>query len=262
MDKTSLGDRMKEYENVERRYLTRRQPLIIRADGRAFHRFTKDFKRPFDESFLACMRSTAKDLCENIMGAKFAYTQSDEISLLLTDDDSIETQAWFGKNLQKIVSVSAAMATFFFNRNLSCLFFHGLPGEDPGGFYFGSMGMNRAYVDKRIAAFDARAFVLPREEVNNYFLWRQRDCECNSIQSVAHANYPQKELIGLSCNDLQNKLFTERGINWNDYPIAFRRGAAIEKDSDNKWFINMEIPRFNEDRAHIENIVYHRGEEK
>lgn len=262
MDKTSLGDRMKEYENVERRYLTRREPLIIRIDGCHFHSFTKDFKHPFDASFLACMRATAKDLCENIMGAKFAYTQSDEISLLLTDDDSIETQAWFGKNLQKIVSVSAAMATFFFNRNLSYLYYHGLPGENLNDFYFGSVGINRAYASGRLAVFDARAFVLPREEVNNYFLWRQRDCERNSIQSVAHANYPQKELTGLSCNDLQNKLFTERGINWNDYETVFRRGAAVEKNSDNKWYVNMEIPRFNEDHAHIENIVYHRGEEK
>lgn len=262
MDKTSLGNRMKEYENVERRYLTRREPTIIRVDGRAFHRFTKDFVRPFDASFLACMRATAKDLCENIMGAKFAYTQSDEISLLLTDDDNIETQAWFGKNLQKIVSVSAAMTTLFFNRNFERLCTHGMPTEDLHNFYFGSVGMNKAYANERLAVFDARAFVLPREEVNNYFIWRQRDCERNSIQSVAHANYPQKELTGLSCNDLQNKLFTERGINWNDYPTAFRRGAAIEKGLNNKWYINMEIPRFNEDRAHIEDIVYHRGEEE
>lgn len=251
MDKTSLGDRMKEYENVERRYLTRREPLIIRIDGCHFHSFTKDFERPFDASFLACMRVTAEALCENIMGAKFAYTQSDEISLLLTDDDSIETQAWFGKNLQKVVSVSAAMATNFFHaamkERVDC---------DP----LVSEGLRKAYLNKRLAIFDARAFVLPREEVNNYFLWRQRDCERNSIQSVAHAYFPQKELIGLSCDDLQNKLFTERSINWNDYATAFRRGAAIEKNSDNKWFINMEIPRFNEDRAHIENIVYHRGE--
>ena len=262
MDKTSLGDRMKGYERAELRLLTRRAPLIIRIDGCHFHSFTKDFTRPFDESFLACMRATAKDLCENIMGAKFAYTQSDEISLLLTDDDNIETQAWFGKNLQKIVSVSAAMATFFFNRNLERLCTCGMLAENSHDFYFSSIGMNKAYLNGRLAVFDARAFVLPREEVNNYFLWRQRDCERNSIQSVAHANYPQNELTGLSCNDLQNKLFTERGINWNDYETVFRRGAAVEKDSDNKWYVNMEIPRFNEDPAHIENLVYHRSEEK
>lgn len=253
MDKTRLGDRMKEYENVERRYLTRREPLVVRIDGCHFHSFTKDFERPFDASFLACMRATAEALCENIMGAKFAYTQSDEISLLLTDDDSIETQAWFGKNLQKIVSVSAAMATSFFHEamkeRVDC---------DP----LVSEGLRKAYVNQRLAIFDARAFVLPREEVNNYFLWRQRDCERNSIQSVAHAYFPQKELVGLSCNDLQNKLFTERSINWNDYPTVFRRGAAIEKDPSSKWYINMEIPRFNEDRAHIENLVYHRSEEE
>lgn len=253
MDKTSLGDRMKEYENVERRYLTRRQPLVVRIDGCHFHSFTKDFERPFDASFLACMRATAEALCENIMGAKFAYTQSDEISLLLTDDDSIETQAWFGKNLQKIVSVSAAMATSFFNaamkERVDC---------DP----LVSEGLRKAYASKHLAVFDARAFVLPREEVNNYFLWRQRDCERNSIQSVAHTYFPQKELIGLSCDDLQNKLFTERGINWNTFLPAYKRGAAILKKPGTGWVIDINIPRFNECPEYIENLVYHRSEEE
>ena len=107
---------MKDYENIERRYLTRRAPLIIRLDGVAFHSYTKGFERPFYRPFRAAMEQTMLLLCEGIMGCKLGYTQSDEISLLLTDDDTIETQPWFGKNLQKIVSVSASMATYYFNR--------------------------------------------------------------------------------------------------------------------------------------------------
>ena len=97
----SLGDRMKGYENIERKYLTRRLPTIIRVDGICFHSFTKGFQRPFDMILVESMWDTAKYLCENIMGCKIAYIQSDEISLLLTDYDNFTTQAWYDKNVQK-----------------------------------------------------------------------------------------------------------------------------------------------------------------
>ena len=99
MDKTSLGDRMKAYENIERRYLTRREPLIVRLDGVHFHSFTKGFERPFDVSFLTCMRNTMLRLCENIMGAKLAYTQSDEITILITLGDGDGTAEAYGCDL-------------------------------------------------------------------------------------------------------------------------------------------------------------------
>jgi len=119
MSNDSLGDRMKGYENIERRYLTRRMPAIIRVDGKAFHTFTRGFQKPFDMILMQAMWDTAKYLCENIMGCKIAYVQSDEISLLLTDYDDIRTQAWFDKNIQKMVSVSASMATLGFNKTFA-----------------------------------------------------------------------------------------------------------------------------------------------
>ena len=111
-----LGIRMKIYENVTRNYLTRRVPVLIRIDGKSFHSFTKGFQRPFDELLISTMQQTAKYLCENIQGCKLAYTQSDEITLLLTDYETIGTQGWFDYNIQKIVSVSASMATLAFNK--------------------------------------------------------------------------------------------------------------------------------------------------
>ena len=116
MENNSLGDRMKEYENISRIYLTKRSPVIIRIDGKAFHSFTKGFIRPFDKMLMETMAETAKFLAENISGCKLAYTQSDEISLLLTDYDTIKTQPWFENNLQKLVSIAASMATLQFNR--------------------------------------------------------------------------------------------------------------------------------------------------
>lgn len=230
MDKTSLGDRMKGYENIERRYLPKRAPVIIRIDGAHFHTVTRGCERPFDKAFRDAMNYTMFDLCRNIMGAKLGYTQSDEISLLLTDDDTIETQGWFDKNLQKIVSTSAAMTTLYFNR------------------YWSSE--NGAY-------FDSRAFVLPREEVMNYFEWRQQDCVRNSIQSVGQAYFSHKQLNGKSCGDIQNMLFTEHGVNWNDYAPSVKRGVCARK-VDGVWTLDDSIPIFHNDPDYINNLVYHK----
>lgn len=270
MNRDNLGNRMKGYENIERRYLPARAPLIIRLDGVHFHSFTRGFEKPFDESFLWCMRMTMQALCNNIMGAKLGYTQSDEITILLTDDDTIETDPWFGKNLQKIVSVSAAMATHYFNIYVNDVcYMRGL--DTPVGQIHASQGLTSAYYHNKLAIFDARAFVVPREEVLNVFEWRQQDCVRNSIQAVGQYYFSQKELDHKSCNDIQNMLFTEKGINWNNYPTALRRGAcAIKVPTEiatpegetlirNKWKIDTEIPIFHQHPEYINDLVYHRS---
>ena len=259
MDKTSLGDRMKAYENIERKYLTRRLPTIIRIDGCHFHSYTRKFEKPFDQSFLSCMRGTAQMLCENIMGAKLAYTQSDEISLLLTDDDALETDAWFGKNLQKIVSVSAAMATTFFNGFVKDKVKLGITSE----------GLESAYYENIAAFFDARAFVLPHAEVLNYFVWRQQDCIRNAIQMVGHTNFSQKELTHKSCKDIEEML-ARKGVGMENYLLAERRGVCIRKKDfarptpegewthSNVWAPDYAIPIFHESPDYINDLVYHR----
>jgi tRNA(His) 5'-end guanylyltransferase len=276
MNKDSLGDRMKQYENVTRLYLTKRMPLIIRIDGKAFHSFTKGFQRPFDEVLIKTMQETAKYLCENIEGCKLAYTQSDEISLLLTDYDQIETQPWFDKNLLKIVSIGASMATLAFNslfqKNIA------ISEEDEG---IDLLSFNTEDNEKtnlyhsywkssyKGALFDARAFVLPREEVCNYFIWRQNDCTRNSIQMVAQSCFSHKELQGKSCNELQNMLLTKKDINWNNFSVPEKRGSCCTKtqietilDSRTgqeknrlKWCIDYNIPIFKENREYIESLI-------
>lgn len=260
MDKTSLGDRMKAYENIERRYLPRRFCTIIRIDGKAFHSYTKGFARPYDESFLRCMQMTAQSLCENIMGAKLAYHQSDEISILLTDDDTMETQPWFGKNLQKMVSIAAAMATLYFSKHTATAVKEGWASE----------GLKKAYEAERVAVFDARAFTLPHEEVLNYFEWRQQDCTRNAIQSAGQFNFSQKELHGKSCNEIQEMLYSRKAINFNDYPTFFKRGTCIVRKPmkvtmDNgetiermKWTVDKEVPIFHTQPEYIEQYVYHK----
>lgn len=278
MDRTTLGDRMKNnYENITRYYLTRRMPVIIRLDGRSFHTFTRGFKKPFDDILVKTMQDTMKYLCENIQGCVLGYTQSDEISLVLTDYAELTTDAWFGNNLQKMCSVSASMATLAFNK-----FFSGRVQEfmydccdDLGGQVIPEKkneydNAAKVYFNKFNAAmFDSRVFTIPKEEVCNYLIWRQQDATRNSIQSVGQANFSQKELHGKSCNNIQDMLMTQKGINWNDYSTTLKRGSCCIKtviqdpiteakggeSPISKWVIDNETPIFTEDRNYVEKLI-------
>lgn len=251
-----LGDRMKEYENVNRFYLTRRMPLIIRIDGRAFHTFCKGFKKPYDKLFAESMQTTALNLCKNVEGCKLAYTQSDEISLLLTDYDELETQAWFDKNLQKIVSISASLATLYFNKAFNDLsdewferYYEAWNNSKEDDKYFVTL-CNKQFK----ATFDSRAFCVPKEDVVNYFIWRQKDAVRNSINALGQANFSHKSLQGLNVNQVQDKLINEKGINWNEQPTEVKRGICCIK-GENGWKIDKEIPIFTENREYIERYI-------
>lgn len=275
MDKTTLGDRMKNnYENINRFYLTRRMPIIIRTDMKAGHTFTKGMKKPFDDIFVKTMQETMKYLCENIQGCVLGYTQSDEISLVLVDYAELTTDAWFGNNLQKMCSVSASMATLAFNkaftRNISKqskrLYTEHLEEKDASYIETLESAMNKG------AMFDSRVFTIPKEEVCNYMLWRQQDATRNSILSVGQANFSYKDLHGKSCNNIQDMLMTQKGINWNDYATTLKRGSCCIKVDDgltayddagnvcgytqrSKWVIDNEIPIFSQDRNYIERLI-------
>ena len=236
----SIGDRMKAYyENRTRYYLPRRTFSIIRLDGRCFHNFTKNFGKPFDFNFMGLMDKTATHLCENIQGAKIAFVQSDEISIILTDFDELSTEAWFDGNIQKITSVSASIATAYFNSL-----------TDP------SQGL---------ATFDSRVFTISDiEEVCNYLIWRQQDATRNSIQMVAQSFYSHRELMNKNTSVLQEMIF-QKGINWNDYPVGCKRGRSVIRESyevmgeefctvRHKWSVK-EPPIFTEDRLYIKNSL-------
>lgn len=274
MDKTTLGDRMKNnYENISRYYLTRRTPVIIRIDGKAFHTFTKGMKKPFDDILVKTMQQTMRYLCENIQGCKLGYTQSDEISLLLTDYDELTTDAWFGNNIQKVCSVSASMATMAFNKYFQNNFdafvdtVSALQDFDTENKYIDTL-----YNKCGVAMFDARVFNIPKEEVCNYFLWRQQDATRNSIQSVGQAYFSHKELEGKSCNDIQDMLMTQKNINWNDFATTLKRGSCCIKQkfatvdlssycgditsvTRAVWNVDNEIPIFSKDREYIERLI-------
>ena len=264
MKKDSLGDRMKTYEAVPKNYLTRRTPVIIRFDGKSFHTFTKGLHKPFDNVLTTSMRETMQYLCENIQNCVLGYTQSDEITVVLCDYKKLDTAAWFDNQVQKMVSVGASMATLAFNkafethaRNVIDMLIDDVETPDKLQKYCETL-------EKRIktgAVFDARCFNVPKEEVCNCLIWRQQDATRNSIEALAQSLFPHKELQGLNCKKLQDKMFTEKDVNWNDLPIPMKRGTCCIKDENGKWFIDTEIPVFTQDRDYVESRIYFKEED-
>ena len=275
--KDSLGDRMKEfYENRSKLYLPRRVPVIIRLDGKAFHTFTKGFKRPYDEILHNTMNATMKHLCENIQGCKLGYTQSDEITLLLTDYDTITTDAWFGYGMQKVCSVAASMATLAFNRFFRQYYNKAL--TELGAPLDSDPYLSKLSEKLDCAMFDARCFSIPKDEVTNCFIWRQQDATRNAIQMLGQCNFSHRELQGKSCNDIQDMLMTQNGINFNDMPVEFKRGVCcyritreatcINKKTQeempcirSEWVLDKDIPIFTQDRDYVDKFVYANNEE-
>ena len=251
--KDNLGDRMKSYyENRSKTFLVRRTPVIVRLDGKAFHTFTRGFNKPFDEAMCNAMQETMKYLCENIQGCVLGYTQSDEITLVLIDYQKFTTDAWFDYNIQKICSVAASMATLIFNRRFQEQI---VELSYNGKLYDNELNSSYKRSLKNGAIFDARCFNIPKEEVTNCILWRQKDAIRNSISSAGQVHFSHKQLEGLNSNQIQELLFQKKGINWNDYPTKFKRGSCCVK-IDGKWIIDNEIPEFiNEGRNYIENLI-------
>lgn len=215
MSKDALGDRMKEwYEDRTRYYLPRRTYTILRIDGKAFHTWTKGLERPYDPNFQSLMDETTRQFCTKTQGSVFAYTQSDEASILLIDFDptgeKLGTSAWFDGNVQKLCSIGAATFTAIFNTHARYLI---------------------SDIETRPAAvFDCRVFTIPDPiEVYNYFVWRQNDATRNSITSAAREFYSDTECFGKNCSELQEMVF-QKGMNWNNYPARFKRGGFIFYD--------------------------------
>lgn len=223
----SLTERMKAYESSYTSYLTRRMPVIIRLDGKSFKNWTAtNLNRPFDDRLPELMSETIKYLMKEIQGCVFAFSQSDEISLFLRDYDTLNTESWFGSNLQKMISVSASLATAKFNLE--------------------------AYRHRFTPAhFDSRVFVLPKEEVVNYFIYRQHDGLRNSVSMYANKVFGHSKIHGASVQDMKQMLIDE-GKPWEDLPEMFRYGIYMKKNED----VVTQSVLFKDNRSIIEDLVY------
>lgn len=222
----SLGDRMKAYEAVSKTRLVNRMPVIIRLDGKAFHTFTRGFRKPFDELLNKTMQETMKYLCENIQGCVLGYTQSDEITLVLVDYAKLETSAWYDNEVQKMTSISAAMATFAFNKYFNEFYLEQLAEKGESDEY--DLVYDKAR--RKGALFDSRVFNVPKEDVTNCVYWRQKDAERNSVNSLAQSLFSHKSLQGLNLKDTMTKIEQEKGIIWGELPTTQKRGSCCIKD--------------------------------
>lgn len=278
MDTSDLAKRMKDYESVSKTKLMKRCPVICRIDGKAHHSFTRGFKRPFDEIYIKSMQETAKYLCENIQGVVLSYQQSDEITLVMVDYKKLNTSPYFDYEVQKLCSIIASMTTMAFNKafekNVEAFFCNEVVDNAANIVNETKYKLYKTYikaVDKG-SMFDARVFNIPKEEVTNLIYWRQLDATRNSIQMVGQANFSHKELQNKSCNMIQDMLMTQKGINWNDFPVYQKRGSCCIRNymicepygnrmltndvPDGHWFVDTNIPIFkDQDREYIEKLI-------
>lgn len=194
-----LGDRMKMYERFGTGQCAMpRLPVLVRLDGRCFHGLTKNCTKPFDEGLHEAMVSTAIALAEETC-AKVAYTQSDEISLLLYTDKP-DAKIYFDGKYHKINSVLAGLASVTFTEQ---------------------------WVNMPMGLFDCRTWTVPtKDEAVNAFVWREQDATRNSVQMAARARFSHKQCYKKNNADLQEMLFQD-GVNWNDYADWEKRGTFV-----------------------------------
>lgn len=266
-----LGIRMKEYEKSARNYLHKKIPVAIRIDGKAFHTFTKGFKRPFDDILINSMQETMKYLCEKIQGCVFGYTQSDEITLILIDYQNENSDSWFDYQVQKICSISASLATAKFNNvfkqnveEFETKFYDSWVHSDEDSKYMESL--HRAV--ENMAMFDSRCFNIPVEEVTNLVFWRQLDAERNSIQMVGQSNFSTNKLNKKTCLDIKNMLLSEKNINWDMFEEYKKHGSCCVKKHIKRtcpdgslvlrtvWEIELNMPMLRgENRKYLDDLV-------
>ena len=240
--KDSLGDRMKEYEMAEAgRKAMIGIPLLVRLDGKGFHKYTKGMSKPYDERLTKCLIDTTKMLVKDT-NALVGYCQSDEISLLyyaVRNSDVYPPCFMYDGRFQKVTSILAGMTSSYFSR----LSLESLPDHA-----------------HKLPVFDARAWQVPSEsEAANAFYWRELDATKNAISMAAHAYFSHKELQGLSGADKQEMLFSRKGINFNDYPAFFKRGVYVKRKNFIKTLSSEELAKIPDAKKPVNGEVVRTG---
>ena len=238
----NLAERMKEYESVSNLSLIKKLPVIIRIDGKQFHTFTQGLAKPFDPAISQSMIDTTKYLCKNIQNIKLGYTQSDEITLVLTDWDRNTTESFLGYKIQKLVSILASMTTMYFNKIFE---------------YYQNL-YHYSKIKEGNAMFDARAFNVPLHEVENVLIWRQQDAIRNYVSSYARHLFGHKNIIGKSVKQMIEML-NQLEYPWEKFPPMYKHGVCVKKiklDDDNTmWDSDLDTPVFLENRSYITEMI-------
>ena len=223
MKKDEFGDRMKEYE---RTYTSQRistdQILCVRIDGKGFSKFTKGFRKPFDDRLSNVMIQTTKKLCAETH-ASFSYTQSDEITLIYTPGEKA-SEYMFGGKVSKINSILASMATHYFNYDLAAC----------------------VKVDKP-AFFDCRAWAVPDlAEASNVLLWRVQDARKNSISSLFRWTAGHSKMHGLSGEEMKALLKSDYFTDWDKLSNKYKYGTYAKPVTVETYLTQAELMKIPE----------------
>lgn len=226
--------KMRQNESLFDQYVLPGNYIVVRLDGKGFTKLTKekmDFERPFDIRFHEAMVATTKHLLSVGFKVLYAYTQSDEISLLIDKNDTT-----FNRKVRKINSILAGEASAFIS------------------LYF-----------KEPAVLDCRTIAMPNQEmILDYFCWRQEDAHRNSLSSYCYwtlRNQGQtftdatKKVEKLSMS-AKNELLFSYNINYNNLPTWQKRGVGLfyneeKREGINK--INNELLEYTRKVISIEN---------
>lgn len=227
-------------------------PVFVRLDGKAFHTWTKNFKKPFDKNLSNMFAFATKETCSEIGQVLCAYSQSDEVTFLLSGWNNPDSQIWFGGKIQKIVSVISSIFTAKFNSQCN--------------FYTASLWNSMAF-------FDARVWNVPVNEIENVFIWRQMDARRNSISGLAQSLFSHKELQGLKSEQLKAKCYNEKGIDWNELPEIQKWGFVVKKENyeiamadgnvmRSRGVVDDKIPYFIDNKNYLKKILTFDKEEE
>lgn len=223
MKHDEFGDRMKAYEReFTSAYVPIDQILCVRIDGKGFSKFTKGFKKPFDDRLGSVMVRTMKKLVEDTH-ASIGYTQSDEITLIYTPGEKA-SEYMFGGKVSKINSIIASMATVHFNYGLSAYIEHDKP-----------------------AFFDCRAWSVPDlAEASNVLLWRVQDARKNSISSLFRWTAGHSKMHGLSGDEMKALLKSDYFTDWEELPNKYKYGTYAKPVTVESYLTQDELMRIPE----------------
>lgn len=224
----NLEDKCQYYRSLTDYKVLPNTPIIIMLDGKNFSTLIKNnFKKPFDDDFIDMMNKTTQFLCNNVQGVKFAYTQSDEISLLITDYDTPETDTPFGGRICKLQSILASLATSEFNRWFT-LYNVFDKRDNWSGVQFANIEDD--IIKLKLAQFDCKVWSVPNEnDAYAWFLYRQLDCVKNSKQQTAQTYLPHKELVGKDADTQVQMVKDKNGIDWNTFDDKYKYGRFVYK---------------------------------
>lgn len=230
----NLEDKCQYYRGLTDYRIQGNNDILVMLDGKNFSTLIKNnFKKPFDNDFINMMNKTAQFLCNNVQGVKFAYVQSDEISLLITDYDTPETDTPFGGRLCKLQSILASLATSEFNKWFTLNKWYKYCVSE--GKFSDDARISISEVDDFItnlkcAQFDCKVWTVPNQnDAFAWFLYRQLDCIRNSKQQTAQTYLPHKKLMSHDTDAQVQMLIDEKGIDWNTFIPDYKFGRFVYK---------------------------------